>query len=54
MFRNFGKSYYINNIIAYRFGNSFEVLYSSLISSGIKAKLKGVFKNGGRLNFEAI
>ena len=31
-----------------------QVLYSSLISSGIKAKLKGVFKNGGRLNFEAI
>jgi outer membrane receptor protein involved in Fe transport len=43
----------INNIIPYRFGNSFEVLYPSLISSGIKAKLKGVFKNGGRLNFEA-
>jgi len=43
----------INNIIPYRFGNSFEVLYPSLISSGIKAKLKGIFKNGGRLNFEA-
>jgi len=54
MFRNFGKNFDINNVIAYRFGNSFEVLYPSLISSGIKAKLKGVFKNGGRLNFEAI
>ena len=53
MFRTFGKSFDANNIIAYRFGNSFEVLYPSLISSGIKAKLKGVFKNGGRLNFEA-
>ena len=53
MFRNFGKNFDINNVIAYRFGNSFEVLYPSLKSSGIKAKLKGVFKNGGRLNFEA-
>ena len=53
MFRNFGKSFDVNNIIPYRFGNSFEVLYASLISTGIKAKLKGVFKNGGRLNFEA-
>jgi len=53
MFRNFGKNFDINNIIPYRFGNSFEVIYPSLINSGIKAKLKGVFKNGGRLNFEA-
>ncbi len=53
MFRNFGKNFDVNNIIPYRFGNSFEVLYASLISTGIKAKLKGVFKNGGRLNFEA-
>ena len=53
MFRNFGKNFDVNNIILYRFGNSFEVLYTSLISTGIKAKLKGVFKNGGRLNFEA-
>ena len=53
MFRNFGKNFDVNNIIPYRFGNSFEVLYTSLISSGIKAKLKGAFKNGGRLNFEA-
>ena len=53
MFRNFGKNFDVNNIIPYRFGNSFEVLYTSLISTGIKAKLKGVFKNGGRLNFEA-
>ena len=53
MFRNFGKNFDVNNIIAYRFGNSFEVLYTSLLSTGIKAKLKGVFKNGGRLNFEA-
>ena len=52
-FRNFGKNFDINNIIPYRFGNSFEVLYTSLLSTGIKAKLKGVFKNGGRLNFEA-
>ena len=53
MFRNFGKNFDVNNIIPYRFGNSFEVLYTSLLSTGIKAKLKGVFKNGGRLNFEA-
>ena len=53
MFRNFGKNFDIENIIAYRFGNSFEVLYPSIISSGINAKLKGVFKNGGRLNFQA-
>ncbi len=53
MFRNFPKNYDVNNIISYRFGNSFEVLYPSLKNSGIKAKLKGVFKNGGRLNFEA-
>ena len=53
MFRNFGKNFDLNNIIPYRFGNSFEVLYTSLLSTGIKAKLKGVFKNGGRLNFEA-
>ena len=53
MFRNFGKNFDVNNIIPYRFGNSFEVLYASLLSTGIKAKLKGVFKNGGRLNFEA-
>ena len=53
MFRNFGKNFDVNNIIPYRFGNSFEVLYASLINTGIKAKLKGVFKNGGRLNFEA-
>tara|TARA_B100001564_G_scaffold27734_1_gene20557 strand:+ start:2640 stop:4391 length:1752 start_codon:yes stop_codon:yes gene_type:complete len=53
VFRNFGMNFDINNIIPYRFGNSFEVLYPSLISSGIKAKLKGIFKNGGRLNFEA-
>ena len=53
IFRNFGKNFDVNNIIPYRFGNSFEVLYTSLISTGIKAKLKGVFKNGGRLNFEA-
>tara|TARA_X000000950_G_scaffold7923_1_gene8722 strand:- start:15632 stop:17383 length:1752 start_codon:yes stop_codon:yes gene_type:complete len=53
MFRNFGKNFDVNNIIAYRFGNSFEVLYTSLLSTGIKTKLKGVFKNGGRLNFEA-
>ena len=53
MFRNFGKNFDINNIISYRFGNSFEVVYSSLTSSGIQANLKGVFKSGGRLNFEA-
>ena len=53
MFRNFGKNFDINNVISYRFGNSFEVLYPSLKTSGIKAKLRGVFKNGGRLNFEA-
>ena len=53
MFRNFGKNFDINNVISYRFGNSFEVLYQSLKTSGIKAKLRGVFKNGGRLNFEA-
>ena len=28
-------------------------MYSSLTSSGIQANLKGVFKSGGRLNFEA-
>ena len=53
MFRNFGKDFDIDNIIPYRFGNSFEVLYPSLSNTGIKARLKGVFKNGGRLNFEA-
>ena len=40
MFRNFGKNFDVNNIIPYRFGNSFEVLYTSLLSSGIKAKLR--------------
>ena len=53
MFRNFGKNFDINNVISYRFGNSFEVLYPSLKNSGIRAKLRGVFKNGGRINFEA-
>ena len=53
MFRNFGKDFDIDNIIPYRFGNSFEVLYPSLSNTGIKVRLKGVFKNGGRLNFEA-
>ncbi|MEL0301404.1 MAG: hypothetical protein VW976_05915, partial [Flavobacteriaceae bacterium] len=53
LYQNVGIDIDRQNIIPYRYANSFEVVYANLHKVGVEAQLGAAFKNGGRLQFKA-
>ena len=52
-FRSFGYDNRNNQFIAFRYGNSFEVIYNELQQFGFDASVLAAFKNGGYLSLQA-
>ena len=53
LFRNFGFDGRNIDYTAFRYGNSFEVLYKGVEQIGFDASILAAFKNGGSLSFQA-
>lgn len=51
--QNLGADIDRSNVVAFRYGNAFESIYTDLTKSGVEAQLSAAFKNGGRLRFKA-
>ena len=53
LYQNVGIDIDRQNIIPYRYANSYEVVYANLHKVGVEAQLGAAFKNGGRLQLKA-
>ena len=53
LFRSFGLDNRNSDYTAFRYGNTFEVIYKEIETLGFDASVMAAFKNGGSLSFQA-
>ena len=53
LFRSFGLDNRNSDYTAFRYGNTFEVIYKEMETLGFDASVMAAFKNGGSLSFKA-